>query len=43
MDQVQGKILDNLPILKFVLNERGEWVDSGYRNPDINLIEQRKK
>lgn len=43
VDQIQGEILDNLPILKFVLNDSGDWIDSGYRHPDINLIEQRKK
>jgi hypothetical protein len=41
-DQVQGEILDNIPMLEFVLNEGGEWVDSGYRNPDIKLIEQKE-
>jgi hypothetical protein len=36
-------LLDNVPMFEFVLNDNGEWVDSGYRNPDINLVEQRKK
>lgn len=41
--ETQGKILSRLPIIKFVLNDRGEWVDSKYRHPDINLIESKDK
>jgi hypothetical protein len=41
--ETQGKVLDNLPMFKFILDGTGKWVDSGYRNPDINLIEERKK
>jgi hypothetical protein len=41
--ETQGKVLDNLPMFKFVLDVNNKWVDSGYRNPDINLIEKRKK
>ncbi len=37
-----NNILQNIPMLEFVLNDRGEWVDSKYRNPEINLVEQRK-
>jgi hypothetical protein len=39
----QGKVLFSIPMIRFGLNDSGEWVDSGYRNPDINLTEQRKK
>ncbi len=39
----QGKILDNIPMFEFIPDGSGGWKDSGYRNPDINLIEQRGK
>lgn len=42
-DQIQGKILDNQPMIKFVLNNNGDWVDSGYRNSNINLVETKEE
>ncbi|MFH1503455.1 MAG: hypothetical protein ABIE36_02255 [Candidatus Diapherotrites archaeon] len=36
-------LLDGIPMLEFIPNGNGGWMDSGYRNPEINLIEQRKK
>jgi hypothetical protein len=42
-NEVQGKFLSSVPMLKFILDENGEWKDSGYRHPDIKLIEERQK
>ncbi len=42
VNQYDG-LLDSTPMIEFGLNEGEEWVDSEYRNPDINLVEQRKK
>jgi len=33
--------LENVPMIKFVLNNNDEWIDSGYRNSNINLVETR--
>jgi len=41
-NDVQGKFLSSIPLLKFVLNENNDWVDSGYRSTDINLVEERR-
>lgn len=35
-------LLDSIPMFEFILNENGEWVDSGYRNPEIKLIERKE-
>jgi hypothetical protein len=40
--ETQGKVLDMIPMFEFILNSNNEWVDSGYRHPDINLITKRK-
>jgi len=41
--ETQGKVLTSFSLIEFVLNDSGDWVDSGYRHPDINLVEQRNK
>lgn len=40
--ETQGKVLSSLPLFEFILNNNGEWVDSGYRHPDIHLIERKE-
>jgi len=40
-DDIQGKILFFQPFLEFIPDENWGWKDSGYRNPEINLIPNR--
>lgn len=42
-NEVQGKFLSSIPMLEFVPDGNGGWVDSGYRNPGVKLKENRGK
>lgn len=40
-DDIQGKSLFFQPYLEFIPDGNGGWIDSGWRNPEINLIEKK--
>ena len=42
-NEIQGKYLSQIPMFEFIPDGNGGWKDSGYRSPDIKLIEERGK
>lgn len=41
-NEIQGKILDRIPMFEFIPDGNNGWKDSGYRNSAIKLIEERE-